>query len=226
MTDQTRMSPRSGKSNVISMPADRRAILKEMGVPEDLLIASLQRGVAEKRTAMFADPPTAGGYDLFRYTTRHVRTGLFERGWEVRNIANIATVRNPEDGTTIIVCAGDHQTGMIIGSDPKTKRPKGEIFLDVSDVASLDLFGNPIPAKRKVMSESSKVWLLLHYHSEFAGEEIFRAELSKPSVAEAGLITTWSQRIILNTTLPDSIHDDDTADDSGPEILPNVTIRI
>ena len=41
-------------------------------------IDALQRGVAEKLTAEIFDPATAGGYDLYRYTTRYVRKGLYE----------------------------------------------------------------------------------------------------------------------------------------------------
>ncbi len=211
---------------VYSTPVAVREKLSMLGVPEELLIESLQRGVAEKQTAEIFDPLTAGGYDLYRYTTRYVRKGMFECGWEMSDDNNIALVRNRTDGTTIIVCSGDSQTGQLIGDDPKTKRQKGEVFLEISEFVSINLFGEREFRTRSVAQPDSNVWLLLHYHAIDNDRHILRAELSRPFEEKGGSITGWSERIILYVPLPDGRTDDESANDEGPAITPEVTIRI
>ena len=160
---------------VYNTPTTRREKLKALTVCEDLLIDAIQRGVAEKLTAEIFDPATAGGYALYWYTTRYVRKGLYEDGWELSDSNNIALVREPSEGTIIIVCSGDHQTGQIIGDPPKTKRSKGEIFLEVSEIVSTNLFGDDDVETRHVAQPDAKVWLLLHYHVVDRGQQILRA---------------------------------------------------
>ncbi len=74
MPDNANIPPRGPlelECRVYSTPVDRRERLHQLGVPEELLVEAVQRGVAEKLTAEIYDPATAGGYDLYRYTTRH-----------------------------------------------------------------------------------------------------------------------------------------------------------
>lgn len=220
------LNPSAPKCVVYSTPVHRRERLYQLGVPEELLVEALQRGIAEKLTAEIYDPATAGGYDLYRYTTRHVREGLHRRGWELSDSNNIALVRKPIDDTVLIVCSGDQQTGQLIGDSPKTKRSKGDVFLEVTEIVAIDLLGYEETETKMVALPDAKVWLLLHYHTTLNGQEIFRAELSRPRVAEGGTITEWSERIILYVPLPDAMPDDETGSDSGPIITPDVKIRI
>lgn len=210
---------------IYSTPASRNAKLKELTIAEELLVDALQRGVAEKLTAEIFDPATAGGYDLYRYTTRYVRKGLYEAGWELSDSNNIALVRDPAEGTVIIVCSGDHQTGQLVGDQPKTKRSKGDLFLEVSEIVATDLFGDDEVKTRHVALPDAKVWLLLHYHVVDRGQQILRAELSRPLEANDGMITQWSERVILHVPLPDAMADDESANDEGPVITPDVEIR-
>lgn len=218
--------PFDPKCLVHSTPVARRERLQQLGVPEELLVEALQRGIAEKLTAEIYDPATAGGYDLYRYTTRHLREGLHRLGWELSDTNNIALVREPIDGTALIVCSGDQQTGQLIGDPPKTKRSKGDVFLEVTEVVARDLWGNEETETRLIALPDAKVWLLLHYHAIIDGQEVVRAELSLPQVAEGGTITGWSERIILYVPLPDAMPDDETGSDNGPIITPDVKIRI
>jgi hypothetical protein len=211
---------------VFATPVQRREKLREMGVSEDVLIAALQHGLAEKLTAGIYDPTTAGGYDMYRYSTRHLRLGQCALGWELVDNKNIAMVRDPVSGITLVVCAGDVQTGVNFGDAPKTKRSKGEVFLDVSEVIAVDLFGEDVLEKRRIAAPDSKTWLLLHFHAVVGTEHIFRAELSLPLEANGGIITKWSERIILHVPLSGSMPDDETADDIGPSITPSVTVRL
>ena len=211
---------------IYSAPASRDAKLKELAIPEELLVDALQRGVAEKLTAEIFDPATAGGYDLYRYTTRYVRRGLHEAGWELSDYNNIALVRDPVKETVIIICSGDHQTGQLIGVPPKTKRSKGDFFLEMSKIVAIDLFGDEKIETRHIAPPDAKVWLLLHYHVVEPGQQILRAELSRPLEANDGMITQWSERIILDVRLADAMSDDESANDEGPVITPDVDIRI
>ncbi len=211
---------------VYATPVARREKLKSLGIPEQLLIDAVQYGVAEKLTQVVYDPATSGGIDLYRYTTREVRRGLHELGWELSDSNNIALVRNPINDTTVIVCSGDQQTGQLIGDLPKTKRSKGEVFLEVTEVQSVDLFGNEEVTTRLVAVPDKEVWLLLHYHLDCKDGQTLRAELSRPLEAEDGIITKWSERIILHIPLPDAMPDDDSGTDTGPVVIPNVKIRI
>lgn len=219
-------APSGSDCIIYNTPLKRRDKLKELGVPEELLVESLQRGVAEKLTAEIFDPVTAGGYDLYRYTTRYIRKGLQDKVWELSDSNNIALVRDPVKGTVVIVCSGDHQTGQVIGEPPKTKRSKGDIFLEVSKIVDTDLFGEDEIETRRIAHPDAKVWLFLHYHIVERDQQILRAELSRPLEAEGGLITRWSERIILHVPLPDGMLDDESGHDEGKVITPNVMIRI
>lgn len=210
---------------VYSTPVERRKRLEGLGIEEQTLIVALQRGVAEKMTALFYDPRTAGGYDLYRYATRHVREQQYQRGWEIRDSNNIALVRDPINETVLIVCSGDAQTGMLIGDQPKTKRSKGDLFLEISQVLQTDLFGQDVIQKRRIAPPESKVWLLLHYHEGEGAKQVLRAELSRPFEAEGGMITKWAERIILNAPLPGQVADDFIADDTGPTFTPSVVVK-
>lgn len=210
---------------VFSTPVERRKRLEELGIEEQTLVIAVQRGVAEKTTALFYDPRTAGGYDLYRYATRHLREQQYARGWEIKDSNNIALVRDPINGTILIVCSGDTQTGMLIGDQPKTKRSKGDLFLEISEVLQTDLFGQDIIQKRRIAAPETKVWLLLHYHDGEGANQVLRAELSRPFEAEGGMITKWAERIILHVPLPGQLADDFTADDTGPTFTPSVIVK-
>lgn len=210
---------------VYSTPVERRKRLEKLGIDEQTLVVALQRGVAEKMTALFYDPRTAGGYDLYRYATRHVREQQYALGWEIKDSNNIALVRDPINETILIVCSGDAQTGMLIGEQPKTKRSKGDLFLEISQVLQTDLFGHDVVQKRRVAPPESKVWLLLHYHEGEGANQVLRAELSRPFEAEGGMITRWAERIILHAPLPGQVADDFIADDTGPTFTPSVVVK-
>lgn len=211
---------------IYSSLADRRRKLQELNIDEATLVGALQRGVAEKMTAVSFDPRTAGGYDLYRYATRYVREHQSARGWVCVDRNNIAFVRDPISETSLIVCAGDSQTGSLIGDQPKTRRTKGDMFLDISQVLQTDLFGNDVIEVRRMAVPDSKVWLLLHYHDGEGSNQVLRAELSRPLEAEGGTITRWAERIILSVPLPGQIADDEAADDIGLEFIPNVTVKL
>lgn len=210
---------------VYSTPVDRRKRLEALGIDEQTLVVALQRGVAEKMTALFYDPRTAGGYDLYRYATRHVREQQHQRGWETKDSNNIALVRDPVNETVLIVCSGDAQTGMLIGDQPRTKRSKGDLFLEISQVLQTDLFGQEVIQKRRIAAPESKVWLLLHYHDGEGANQVLRAELSRPFEAEGGMITKWAERIILNAQLPGQVADDFNAHDTGPTFSPSAIVK-
>ena len=126
---------------------------------------------------------------------------------------------------SLIICSGDHQTGQLIGGPPKTKRSKGDLFLEVSEIVATDLFGDEEVETRHVALPDAKVWLLLHYHVVERGQQILRAELSRPLEANDGMITQWSERIILDVRPADAMSDDESANDEGPVIIPDVEIR-
>jgi len=210
---------------IYSTPVARRERLQSLQIPEELLVEAIQRGVAEKKTAEIFDPPTAGGYALYWYTTRHVRKGLSEAGWEMSDSNNIALIRDPLEGTVVIVCSGDQQTGQVIGDPPKTKRSKGDVFLEVSEIVSVDLWGNEEVETRSIALPDANGWLLLHYHVENGPQQVLRAELSRPLEAQSGTITKWSERIILHVPLPDALYDDEFDGDKGPVVTPDVQVR-
>lgn len=219
-------APKGPERTVYSTPIARRARLSELEIPGELLAVSLQLGVTEKLTAQIFDHKAAGGWDMFRYTTRSLRSGLYERGWKLIDSSNVAKVMHPSSGVSVVVCSGDSQTGSTFGPLPKTKRSKGDVFLGHSEMVAVDLFGESVVETRWLAPEDSKTWLLLHYHVVESGMQYFRSELSRPAEAKDGVITDWFERIILNVPLPGAITDDETADDTGPSIIPTVNIRL
>lgn len=211
---------------VYSTPVARREKLRELGVDEEILVAAVQFGLTEKLTQVMFDPKTAGGYDMYKYMTRLLRMKLYEQGWKLFDGNNIAMIREPNSGVSIVVCAGDGQTGSTFGKPPKSKRSKGDVFLDISRMIAVDLFGHDVIETRRVAPDDAKTWLLLHYHVVVGSQHFLRAELSRPAEAERGVITDWYDRIILNVPLPGSIADDETADDQGPVIIPSITVNL
>ena len=79
-----------------------------MTVPPDLLIEAAQLGYVERMNAEPPfDPPSAQGFDAWRYTVRRLRKGLKGLGWRIDNLRNISLVISDAREINITVSSGD-----------------------------------------------------------------------------------------------------------------------
>lgn len=206
-------------------PIEVREKLISLGIARDVLARGAQAGFAERANANRFDPKTAGGYDAWRYPTRYIRQAQSLIGWRLDDPKNLPLVISDEHQVILTVSSGDEQTGQIFGRDPKTKNKKGSVLKAAveRDFSQPDLFGNPLELNKFIDAMKYPIWILLLYITE----DIIRAELSRPlSLDGNSQVDSWSERIILDIPTPDTLYDDEAGDDSGPDILPQVTFKI
>ncbi len=206
-------------------PVEVRAKLREIGLPREVAVRAAQAGFVEKSNANIFDPKTAGGWDAWRYPTRVLREALFALGGRLEDPRNLPLVVLDEHRTIFTVSSGDQQTGALFGPEPKTKNEKGSVLKAVieKDFRQADLLGDPLEIEKFVQTREYPIWILLLHITQSS----IQAEVSCPkSLDSSGQIDEWHERIILDVLPPDSISDDIPDDDSGPDILPSVRLKI
>jgi hypothetical protein len=206
-------------------PIEVRQKLKDIGLPDEIIVRAAQSGFIEKSNSNIFDPRTAGGYDAWRYPTRVLRESLHHTGGRLEDPRNLPLVILDEYRTIFTVSSGDQQTGSVFGAEPKTKNEKGSVLKAVieKDFSQPDLFGDPIDRARFVQTREYPIWILLLH---ITGVEI-KVEVSRPrSLDRNAQIDSWRERIIMNVVPPDSITDSIPEEDLGPDILPSVKLKI
>jgi hypothetical protein len=170
--------------------------LAAMGLDGELLQRVLQKADAEASTCTELDPPIMAGLMRWGRANRYLREELIPSGWGHDNPRNLPRTINPGGDVAVVATSGDEQTGMADGQ-PTTKYAKGiatavavgnnnQLAFDFGD---LDLFSSvedvPMPAMR--------TWFLLY----FVAPDRIQAELSLPGAMNDGVITHWTERIVL-----------------------------
>jgi hypothetical protein len=182
------------------------------------LIDAIRACVAAYGGCTDNDPPSARGYEPWRYGTRHLRELLLpaDLDWKKDDTANLSSVRNDDVGIRIIVLNTDERTGSLTPEPgPQNRLKKG--ILHERAIGSTTGW---LPGLPKLFDEPQHdVWYLCVHVS---GEKVL-AELSRPAAIENGFIVGWKERIII-------VGPDDWAkldfsgieDDSGPDFEINV----
>jgi hypothetical protein len=188
-------------------PEDDNDRLRRLGVTTEEVRKAVERGIVERMNCTMFDPPSYPGVVQWARTVRDLRETLVPKGWRADNTRNFSTVVSPNELVAIAVSTGDERTGREGEPEPRTKYPKGTVFLAaVNRNVQLSLFGEMIiDADGNVLSKT-RTWTLLMRTDAFTKE--VRVELSLPAqIGDDGRVIAWSERIIFtplsfDNTLP------------------------
>lgn len=202
-------------------------ITEVTGLDIETFRRAAQEGFAERANCTVFDPVTAPGTDAWRYPTRQLRAEAVEQGYRLDNPKNLPLAVSDEYNINITVSSGDERTGFVLGGmQPKTKNPKGSILeaAITRNTGQFPLFPDLEPENirkfRHTMGYPTWVFLLYITDSEI------RAELSLPREMDGSdHIVGWSERIIISV-MPKDIIGEDFEPETGPEILPDILIKI
>lgn len=189
---------------ILVRPIEVDSGLASLGVTEEILRDAVLAGELERVSCTPLDPLSHPGSSAWGLTVRRLRESLLPRGWRQENVQALPLTVEPELGIAISVNAGSEATG-VAGLNPTTKHQKGRLLRDqvVENRRQLNLFETDrrfIPTPE----ESERLTWILLIHSTYnprssnEGEQVARCELSLPAeVDEAGFVSQWETRIIL-----------------------------
>lgn len=176
-------------------------------------------------------PATYGGYTMWAETLTEWRRQMLKRrvGYAIGSTHGYETLYCAQFGAAFTVVAGDANTGIMGKRDPRPVRGRGPVTVkrvgrnrEASAKAGTPgvqgvLIGLPADPGLTI-DEACDIWFLLVHPTR---DEV-RIELSRPILMEGGLVTGYSERILLPPVpisgavapmVPDSGEDD--GDDGG-----------
>jgi hypothetical protein len=183
---------------VVDSPPDVRARLRQLDIDYEECIEVVKAMIAAANGCTDNDPPSARGWDSWRFGVRRWRDIKLPQGWHKDETENLSTVVHPDAKFRIAVSNTDESTGLRWGH-PKSRTVKGEGSRRAVDLNRQPPL--PIPEfeeafKRQLLSAAAaqaQIWYLCLFND---GESV-RAELSKPGGIEGGHFIGWHERIIL-----------------------------
>ena len=172
--------------------SDVETRLAELRLSRDVVIDTVRACVAAYGGCTDNDPPSARGYEPWRYGTRHLRELLLpaDLGWAKDDTANLSSVRHNEIRIKLIVLNTDALTGSLSPEPgPQNRLKKGILHERAIGGATGWLPNLPKPFDEPVHD----VWYLCVHIN---GEKVL-AELSRPAAIENGFIVSWKERILI-----------------------------
>ena len=200
-------------------PADVRQRLKELDLTFEECMRVVDSMVGAFNGFTENDPPTAAGWDAWRYGTRSFRDIKRSQKWEKDDQDNLSTIVHPSRKFRIAVVNTNESTG-ILAAKPKNKSAKGHgsekaVMLNRQPPLPLPEFIKHFEDALAAAARSdARIWYLCAY---ITGEAV-RAELSFPMTVESGYLSDWKERIILiDPDGPVCNADRSGDDDYGPD---------
>ena len=194
------------------------ARLRHFSLDRDVIVDAIRMGVAAYGGVTANDPPSAKGFEPWRFTTRGLRELLSSRGYERDDSGNFSTIKHVGHGIRIVTLNADCRTGAPNPEVwPRNRLRKG--ILHERAIGAADwLPGLPNP----YVTNELDIWYLCQY---IDGDKVL-AELSRPDRIEDGFITSWRERIvILKPGDWKNVEAGNQGSDSGPEIEVDVQFR-
>jgi hypothetical protein len=135
------------------------------------------------------EPPQVPGFETWRWGTRFFREDqtLKDAGWVLCDADQVSGVRHHETGIKLVVCSTNTNTG-----NPE-KPPKN---LSVRGPASCKLIGKN-SGQMTFGFDVDRPEYDLWYYCIHLSEHFISIEISRPDAENAGLITNFSDRIIV-----------------------------
>lgn len=202
-------------------------IFELTGLGIEVFRRAAQMGFAERANCNMFDPVTTPGTEAWRYPTRYIRSACHDEGWRLDNPKNLPLAISDKYEINLTVSSGDEVTGLVyLSRQPKTKNPKGSILeaAVTRNVHQAPLFPDLEPENIREFHHTMgyPTWVfLLHIN-----DDEIRAELSLPNEMDGSdHITGWAERIIISVMPPDVIGED-FEPDTGPDILPEITVKM
>jgi hypothetical protein len=167
----------------------RLARLQRQDLMESVIAAVVAVGACTEN-----DPPTARGYDAWRFALRRLREVLRPQGWEKDDTGNFSTVVSHPARVRIAVVNTDDATGNP-RIYPTNRSRKGA---NADRASQINQFVLPFPNWVELEPEEAAIpgyatWYLC---INVGGHQV-RAELSLPTRMEGGYFADWNERIIL-----------------------------
>lgn len=168
--------------------------LHQLRLPKDVLMDVLDAAAGERANVNSSDPSGTAGTEMRRWTTRYLRndTRLRDLGWVTCRHSQIEGIRNDHLKLKIAFMNTDQRTG-VLQKSPASVSERGavaELLIHQNQVANqIDMFdGPPLDPILKY-----DFW----YLCAFVSEQHIAAELSRPTEMTKGLVSGYSQRIII-----------------------------
>lgn len=183
-------------------PSERRRRLAELGLSEEILRESLQRGFAEWAGCTLNHPPSFPGLLAWGETVRALRDLLTPFGWQRSNEGNLPFTINQQQTIALAVATGDEMTGNP-DETPCTKSSKGPRTAGAvaANRRQLSLFPITVLPEdlARIRGNGGRMTWLLLFHRDETGREL-RCELSRPtSMSENERVDGWIERILLGS---------------------------
>lgn len=197
---------------------DVNARLRQLGLTREGLIGVLRACVYGFGDCTDNDPPSAKGYETWRYGTRSFREVLLPGDSDWQKDDALPSIRNAKRHIRIIVLNTDDQTGNPNHkARPLNRLPRGSFHERA--IKGEWLPGLPIPFADDPKDD---VW----YFCVYINGDTVQAELSSPDRIDGGFVAEWRERIILMK--PGDWRDTlgiDPEGDTGPDIEFDVSLK-
>lgn len=207
--------------SIFHNPDEVRERLSNYGIDYDDLVEAVLRGHGSRGMSSELHPSNYAG-TLFHANTIEALRDLVLKidGWEMDEPKNLSVTINTKTDVCIVVASGNQNTGnrwML----PKTRSKKGAFFeaavlKNSGEIPMRDLFETEeeynerlqkIETRKQALS-STVLYLLINSH-----EGTPKAELSRPVSYEDGWVKEWSERNILDLSMPRGGDSDDTREE-------------
>ena len=180
-------------TQIITKPWDVDDHLKALGLNQQLLQETVEKGFHAKQSARPNHPPVTGGSNARNDMICHLRDELCPLGWKKCDQSLMGKTFNEESGIALLVGSGTLDTGRANGR-PTTKSKRGKTAeAYISNNQQMELW----PVNTVTHSVTQTTWVLLYCFDDKAE---LRAELSLPvAIGIDGHIDQWDTRLILES---------------------------
>ncbi len=170
--------------------------LTQLKLPKELMLEIFDRALGERSNVTASDPAGTGGNEMRRWLVRYLRDEKFlkELGWRPCAYEQIEGIRHDGLRLKLVVMNTDACTGMP-EKLPKNVAEKGAASerLIARNCAHPRLFEDEPKSDEDDAVKGYDLW----YFCAFAGESYATAEISRPNGIVDGVVSSFSERIIL-----------------------------
>jgi len=164
-------------------------MLTRMRLPRSVLLELASKIAGERANVAEHEPPNDAGFETWRWGTRYSREDdtLRSLGWSLCDQDQVSGVRNDALGIKFVVCGTDGNKGNPLKS-PRNLSEKGP--------ASCRLIGKNTGQMRLGFiadAPHDDLWYFCLYFCE----QFISIEVSRPNSEIAGVVTSFSDRIIV-----------------------------